>query len=215
MKRRRPEPHLAMRLIPREEKFFRFFRRQAELNVEAAALLCDASRQDPEHVQAVADRIRDLEHEGDTVLREVFALLRKTFITPLDAEDIHRLAERQDDLLDDIEETAFRLAAYRLEATPAAAAQAAEIVRDACGQLVAAVEALEKDRPVHQFTEEVTRLEERADKVLRAAELALFAAESDPITLLKHKELIEWMEAIADRCEDVADVLENIVVKNA
>lgn len=202
-------------MIPREEKFYRFFRRQAELNVEAAALLCDARGQDGEHVQAVANRIRDLEHEGDRVIKEVFDLLRKTFITPLDAEDIHRLAERQDDLLDDIEETAFRLAAYRLEAIPDAAAGAAEIVREACGQLAAAVDALERGGPVHQFTEQVKLLEERADELLRAAELALFATETDPITLLKHKELIEWMEAIADRCEDVADVVENIVVKNA
>ncbi len=204
-----------MRLIPREEKFYRFFRRQAELNVEAAALLCDATKQDLEHVQAVADRIRDLEHDGDAVIQEVYSLLRKTFITPLDPEDLHRLAERQDDLLDDIEECAFRLAAYRLKVIPDAVAITANIVREACGRLAAATEALEQGQPVHQYTEEVKRLEEQADRNLRAAELALFAAETDPIALFKQKELIEWMEAIADRCEDVADVVENIVVKNA
>jgi len=204
-----------MRLIPREEKFYRFFQRQAELNVEAAALLCDAIEQEPERVQATVERIRDLEHDGDAVIQEVFRLLRKTFITPLDPEDIHRLAERQDDLLDDIEECAFRLAAYRLEVIPDAVASTANIVREACGRLAAAVEALERGRPVDQHTDEVKRLEEQADLNLRAAELALFAAETDPIALFKQKELIEWMEAIADRCEDVADVVENIVVKNA
>jgi len=204
-----------MRLIPREEKFYRFFQRQAELNVEAASLLCDAIKQDPERVQATVERIRDLEHDGDAVIQEVFRLLRKTFITPLDPEDIHRLAERQDDLLDDIEECAFRLAAYRLAVIPDAVASTANIVREACGRLAAAVEALERGRPVDQHTDHVKRLEEQADRDLRAAELALFAAETDPISLFKQKELMEWMEAIADRCEDVADVVENIVVKNA
>ncbi len=126
-----------MRLIPREEKFYRFFKRQAELNVEAATLLCDATKQDRQHVEAVAERIRDLEHEGDAVIREVFRLLRKTFITPIDPEDSHRLAERQDDLLYDVEECAFRLAAYRLERIPNAVASGAEIVREACGRLAA------------------------------------------------------------------------------
>jgi len=204
-----------MRLIPKEEKFYRFFQRQAELNVEAAALLCDATKQRPERVQTLAEKIRDLEHDGDTVIQEVFRLLRKTFITPLDPEDIHRLAERQDDLLDDIEECAFRLAAYRLQVMPDAVVSAANIVSEACGRLAAAIEALEHGRPVDQHTDQVKRLEEQVDRNLRAAELDIFAADIDPIALFKQKELIESMEAIADRCEDVADVVENIVVKNA
>lgn len=204
-----------MPLIPREEKFYRFFRRQAELNAEAARLLCDAAGPEYGRAQELADRIRDLEHEGDAVIRDVFALLRKTFITPMDPEDIHRLAERQDDVLDEIEETAFRLAAYRLPEVPSSVSRIAELVRKACAELAAAVSGVEKGKEVDEHTAAVSLLEKEADTVARAAEIELFAAERDPIALLKKKELIGWMEATTDRCEDVAVVVENIVVKNA
>jgi hypothetical protein len=90
-----------------------------------------------------------------------------------------------------------------------------ELVVGGCRQLAAAVDALEHGRPVYEFTREVTRLEERADEVLRAAEAELFSAESDAVRLIKRKEVLEHLESVTDRCEDVADILENIAVKNA
>ena len=204
-----------MRLIPRQEKFYHLFRRHAELTVEAAAIMLDGVQRGQAAIQSAAERIRKLEHDGDDVTQEVVFKLRRTFITPIDPEDIHRLMERQDDVLDDIEECAFRLAAFRFAEVPAAVPALAETVLESCRQVGAALEALEKKQPVGPCIAEVNRLEERADKLLRDAEVALFADEGNPILLLKQKEILEWLETIADRCKDVATVLENVTVKNA
>jgi len=204
-----------MRLIPKRQRFFELFRQQADHAAEAARLLAEAVGQGASTLPNAADRIRAIEHDGDAVFQEVLDWLRKTFITPLDPEDIHRLAERLDDVLDDIEECAFHLAAYRLEPMPKSVVALTRVVCDATSELALAVQALGQNQPVQSNIQSIRNLEKNADEMVRKAVVDLFSTGLGPIPLLQQKEILEWFEAISDRCEDVADVLENIVVKNA
>jgi len=156
-----------------------------------------------------------LEHRGDEVIHEIFTRLNQTFITPLDPEDIHNLSSALDNVLDGIEDTIHRLVSYRIDPIPAAMVSLSEIV-DACSRsLQAAFEALEKDRLIMEHCIEINRLENEADRIGRGAVADLFDQEKNPITLIKLKEVYDFFEATVDSCEDVADVLQNVVVKNS
>ncbi len=204
-----------MRLIPKRQRFYELFRQQSDLAAEAARLLAEAVERDSSALPGAAERIRAIEHDGDATFQEVLAWLRKTFITPLDPEDIHRLAEGLDDVLDDIEECAFHLTAYRLEPMPTSVVELLSVVCNATAQLALAVRALERNQPVQPHIQSIRALEKNADEMVRTAVVKLFSTGLEPIPVLQQKEILEWFEAISDRCEDVADVLENIVVKNA
>jgi hypothetical protein len=204
-----------MKLLPRQEKFFDLFIKQADIIAEAARLLREAVKQGNSHLARAAGRIQQLEQEGDEIIHDIFTKLNQTFITPLDPEDIHLLSSRLDDVLDGIEEAVHRMVAYRLDPIPPAVVELCEVVHDAAGSLQKAFRALHKDQQVLEHCIEVNRLEDCADQVLRRAISELFQRERDAIALIKQKEVLESLEETADRCEDVADGLQNVVVKNS
>jgi len=204
-----------MRLLPRQEKFFELFVHQVRIIDEAAQLLLEGARNGNSQLSRNAVRIKQLEREGDEVAHDIFTKLNQTFITPLDPEDIHALSSRLDDVLDDIEDSAYRMSAYRLEPIPPTVIELCEIVAQCAKALVKAFEALNKEAALLDHCIEVNRLEDYADEVLRRAIAELFEREQDPISLIKLKEVYEFLEDTTDRCEDVADVLQNVVVKNS
>jgi predicted phosphate transport protein (TIGR00153 family) len=204
-----------MRLLPRQEKFFASFVSQVRLISEASRLLLEAVKDGNSHLARTAVRIQQLEHEGDEIIHDIFTRLNQTFITPLDPEDIHSLSSRLDDVLDGIEDAAYRMVAYRLEPIPPTVIELCQVVHDCALSLEKAFEALNKDQKLLDHCIEVNRLEDYADQLVRRAIADLFQEETDPIALIKQKEIYEFLEDTTDRCEDVTDVLQSVVVKNS
>ena len=204
-----------MRLLPREEKFYHLFLKQVEIISEASRLLLEAVRAGNARLAVAATEINVLEHRGDEVIHELVTPLNQTFITPIDPEDIHNLSSALDTVLDGVEETAHRMVSYRIHPIPPTMIELSEIVASCARALKAAFEALEKTGPIMEHCIEINRLENEADLVGRSAVADLFDTEKDPITLIKLKEVYECFEATIDSCEDVADVLQNVVVKNS
>lgn len=204
-----------MRLLPREEKFYHLFSQQVEVISEASRLLLDGAKAGNSRLAEVAQQIIALEHRGDEIIHEIFTRLNQTFITPLDPEDIHNLSSKLDDVLDGIEDSVYRMVAYRLDAIPEKMIALSEVVHRCCQTLEKAFNALEKNEKVMEDCIEINRLENEADRLVRAAVSDLFENQKDAILLIKLKEIYEFLEATTDRCEDVADVLQNVVVKNS
>ena len=204
-----------MRLLPREEKFYHLFLKQVEIISEASRLLMEGVRGGRAHMAGAATEINVLEHRGDEVIHELFTRLNQTFITPLDPEDIHNLSSALDNVLDGVEDTAHRLVSYHIDPVPAPMIKLSEIVSSCAKALKAAFEALENSGPIMEHCIEINRLENEADLIGRASVVDLFDKEKDPITLIKLKEVYEFFEGTIDSCEDVADVLQNVVVKNS
>ncbi|HEY4900285.1 MAG TPA: DUF47 family protein [Terriglobales bacterium] len=206
-----------VRFIPRETKFFELFADIANNVVEGAQALSDLLHNyDYETMPAAVAKIAAIEHRGDEMTHRILIKLNQTFITPFDREDIHLLASSLDDVLDFIFAASDRLVTYKItQPSPSAKVLAGIILRQA-EELGKAVALLDKD-DAHLLDHcvEVNRLENEADKVSREAIGRLFDGESDPITLIKLKELLEVLEEASDKAEDVADVLETVVLKGA
>ena len=203
-----------MRFLPREEKFYDFFLSQAKVIMEAAQTLLDGAQAGNSALASAAVKIKTLEERGDELIHEIYHRLNATFITPMDPEDIHSLSSHLDDVLDGIEDAAHRMVAYRLDPIPPMVVELCKIVYTCARSLEEAFEALSRDEPVLKHCIEVNRLEEVADQLVRNAVEELFLNEKDPINLMKLKEIYEFLEQTTDNCEDVADVLQNVSVKN-
>lgn len=204
-----------MRLLPRSEKFFSFFLQQVKIICDSAGTLHEAVMRGNGYLPQAEQTIRSLEQKGDEIIHEVFTRLNTTFITPLDPEDIHSLASHLDDVTDGIEETIHRLVAYHVDPIPPEITELTGIIV-ACGHsLLRAFEALSEDKPLLEHCIEINRLEDTADQIVRRAIADLFRLEKDPIQLIKLKEVYEIIEKTTDFCEDVADVLQGVVVKNS
>ncbi|HUQ92848.1 MAG TPA: DUF47 family protein [Bryobacteraceae bacterium] len=201
-----------MRFLPREEKFFHYFLGQVHLIHEAAVLMVQGAR---DGMEEAALKITQLEKDGDDLIHEILEKLNATFITPLDPEDIHSIASHLDDVLDGIEEAAYKMVAYKVKPVPMAALQMCEIIESCAKTLVLGFEALSQNRSLLEHCIEINRLEEHADHVARNAVADLFEQEKDAIRLIKLKELYELLEITTDYCEDVADALQSVVVKNS
>jgi predicted phosphate transport protein (TIGR00153 family) len=204
-----------MRLLPREEKFFALFLDQATIIRRAATLLVQGVEKGNSELQSVADEIQRLEHKGDEIIHDIFTRLNQTFITPLDPEDIHSLASHLDDVLDGIEDSVARMVMYDLEPIPATVIQMSRIVDQCSVELEKAIKALNTKIPLLPHCIEINRLEDEADTVLRKVISDIFRNETDPIRIIKQKEVHELLEQTTDRCEDIADVLQAVVVKNS
>ena len=204
-----------MRLLPREEKFYHLFAKQVEIISEAARLLLEGVSSGNSRMAGAAAEILTLEHNGDEVIHEVFRRLNQTFITPIDPEDIHSIASALDNVLDGIEDTSHRLVSYCIDPVPPVMVTLAEIVASCAKALRSAVIELEKNGATMTHCIEINRLENEADRIGRTAVADLFNNEKDPIRLIKLKEVYEFFESTVDACEDVADVLQNVVVKNS
>jgi predicted phosphate transport protein (TIGR00153 family) len=204
-----------MKLFPREEKFFEYFHQQVVFICKAADLLVEGAESGNTHLASVAHQIRALEEQADTVIHEIYTRLNSTFITPLDPEDIHSLSSHLDDVIDGIEDSVHRMMNYRIDPLPKTVVELCRLVQS-CGQSLAkAFDALSKGEDLNSHCIEINRLEEAADQLGRAAVADLFATEKDPIRIIKLKEIYEFLELTTDCCEDVADVLQNVQVKNS
>jgi predicted phosphate transport protein (TIGR00153 family) len=202
-----------MRLLPREEKFYALFLSQLDIICEAAGLLLQGVKAGHTRLAEVAKEIKRLEHQGDDISHETFTRLNSTFITPLDPEDIHSLASRLDDVLDGIEDASHRMTAYHVSPIPQGMVQLCEMI-DTCGRaLKKAVEALDEKKEVREHCVAINRIENEANHLVLGLVFELFENEIDLITLIKIKEIYEFLAATTDHCEDVADVLQNVVVK--
>jgi uncharacterized protein len=204
-----------MKLLPREVKFYHLFQKQVDLITEAAGLLLEGMRTGSARLASAATDIAVLENRGDEVIHEIFTRLNQTFITPIDPEDIHNISSALDDVLDGIEDTSHRLVSYHIEPLPPPMVSLAEVVASCARCMKNAIEALEKNGPILAHCIEINRLENEADRVGRSAVADLFEKEKDSIRLIKLKEVYDFFEATIDSCEDVADVLQNVVVKNS
>lgn len=203
-----------MNLLPKDERFFYLFERHSQILCRAAKLLISGLNDGYDGVCRIEEDISRIEDEGDRVVHDIFGHLRSTFITPFDPEDIQALATSLDDVLDGIEDVTFRIVAYRLKPIPSAVLLLAEKVARSCTILADALLALHQNKPVLKLCIEINRLENEADKLERNLIAELFRNEKDPIELIRKKEIYELLEATTDRCEDVADVIQNVSVKN-
>lgn len=201
------------RLIPREEKFYTDFLALADQIVAAAALLDGMLAIDPPDI-AVAAQIQTIEHECDGIAHSIIQRLNRTFVTPIDREDIHELARSLDDVIDAIDAAATVIRRYRVAPVRYGARELSTIIAKSTHQVRMAVDALERKSGVHERAVEVNRLENEADRVHDEALRRLFDEERDPIAVMKWKEVFDFLEEATDRCEDVANVLEGVVVKH-
>ena len=204
-----------MNLLPRDEKFHELFRKQVDVISQAARVLLDALQIGQSRMASAATEIRVLEHRGDEVIHSIFTRLNQTFITPLDPEDIHKISSSLDDVLDGIEDTAHRLSSYNIDPIPPDMLELARILNACAASASRAFEALEKKGLILEHCIEINRLENEGDLITRSAVDDLFRKQKDPIVLIKLKEVYEFFENTIDRFEDVADVLQNVVVKNS
>ena len=205
---------MAFRLIPREEKFFDLFEQQGT-NIVAAARVLEELVHDYGNAKAKAERVKDLEHAGDTLTHEIVKRLNTTFVTPIDREDIYALASRLDDVLDLIDAVADRLLIYKISAPTEGCADMAKVIVKTAEATDRAVRCLRTLSPYyHKHCIEVNRLENEADRLLRDLLAALFEG-VEPIEVIKWKEIYETLESVTDRCEDVVNVIEGIVLKMA
>jgi uncharacterized protein len=205
-----------MRLIPRDTKFFDMFAEIASNVVEGAQVLSDLLQNyDYEQMPAFVQKIREIEHRGDDMTHRILIKLNQTFITPFDREDIHLLASSLDDVLDFVYSASDRLLTYKITQPSPSAKILAGIILKQAEELKKAVSLLSKNHHLLEHCVEVNRLENEADQVSREAIGRLFDGGYDPITLIKLKELLEILEEASDKAEDVANVLETVVLKNA
>ena len=204
---------MAFRLIPREEKFYADFQALAEELKHGARLL--EAMLAPEHpVWSKADEIKEVEHKCDFLTHGIIQRLNRTFVTPLDREDIHALARSLDDVMDSIDASAGLVHLYRLSNVRFGARELAQIVTASTDQVRLAVDAMEQQKGLLGHAVEINRLENEADRVHQQAVSRLFDEERDPLTVMKWKETLDFLEDATDRCEDAANVLEGVVVKH-
>lgn len=204
-----------MHLLPRNERFFDLFQQHVRIVCQGSQMLISGLRGGYEGMCQISKPLEALERNGDDIIHEIFKRLQATFITPFDPEDIQTLATSLDNVLDAIEDATFRIVAYRLDPIPDGAVQLGRIIDDCCQALARALGALRDREPVWDHCIEVNRLENEADAVERTLVSNLFRDAIDPISLIKQKEVFEVLEAATDMCEDVADVVQNVAVKNA
>ncbi len=204
-----------MNLLPKDEKFFDLFQQHMRILCQSSQLLSYGLQMGYDKMCEIAKQMEALERNGDEIIHEIFRRLQSTFITPFDPEDIQTLATTLDNVLDAIEDATFRIVAYRLDPIPDPAIQLGRMIDDSCQALSRALAALRDHKPVWNDCIEVNRLENEADAVERTLVGRLFSSEINPINLIKQKEVFEILEQTTDSCEDVADVIQNVAVKNS
>ena len=205
------------RLMPREGKFFDLFNAHAERIVEGSRELSSMIGQFND-LDAHAQRIDAAERAADKITHECISLLHKTFITPFDRDQIHQLINAMDDILDLIQDVAESVALYDLRSVTPEAKQLAEICHLSCERVKATVGLLtnvKSSAAILKCCDEIDRLESDADRVMRSAMSKLFREENDLKQVMKLRVIYDLLESITDRCEDVANIVEGIVLENS
>ena len=205
---------LGLKLTPQNREFFGLFSRAARNAVEIARLLVELLDRFPEDGVALIRQIKDREHEGDRITHEVVDLLNRTFVTPFDRDDMYRLAGAIDDVCDHVDEAADNVALYGVKVVHEQAKAQAQVILRSTIELAEAVELLEgfKDSKEHLIA--LRELEDEGDRLVREAVSGLFRSDQDPVSILRWKDIYEQLEEAVDACENAADVLEAILVKN-
>jgi uncharacterized protein len=201
-------------LIPREGKFYDDFMMFADQIRNGARLLEQMVATDPPAIEKAA-AIKEIEHQCDFLTHEVIQSLNKTFVPPIDREDIHELARGLDDVMDEIDSAAQLMPLYRITTMRHGARELVRVIVEQSDEIRKAVEALEDRKGVVECAIEINRLENEADRIHKTAIGALFEEERNPIVVLKWKEILDVLERATDRCEDVANLLEGVVVKHS
>jgi uncharacterized protein len=203
--------------MPVEGEFFELFNQHIALCVKGAQeMLAFMSNFDALETRVYA--IEDIEKQADTVTHKCIDLLHKTFITPLDRDDIHKLITRMDDILDLLEDAAQTISLYDIQQVTPEAKRLAELCLagvEKVAKAVALLRNMDNSKEILQVCAEIDRLESDADHVMRAAMSKLFRDEPDVRNLIKLKAIYEILETVTDRCEDVANIIEGIVLENA
>ena len=205
------------RLLPREDDFFVLFERHAALTVDGAKEM-QRLVQGGQNVRVLAARIKEIEHETDVITHTCVERLHKTFITPFDRDDIHRLITRMDDVMDYIESAAVAVMLYELTEMTTPARELADVLvrsTEAVAIAVAGLKTVKQSQTILTACIEVNRLENEGDEILRNALAGLFRDAKDPLLVLKWKEVYEALENATDRCEDVANIIEGVVLEHA
>jgi predicted phosphate transport protein (TIGR00153 family) len=205
---------MKFRLFPRGEDFFPLFEQAADNLVAGATHLRDFM-DDYRNIEQKAQAIKAIELKGDHLTHEIVEKLNRTFITPMDREDIHALSSGLDDVVDAIEAVSNRMIAFRIEAPTPELREMTDILCRAGEEIQKAIHSLRKLDGLMCFCIQIKNLETRADELSRQLISDLFGRERDPISVIKWKEIYGRMESATDRCEDIANIIEAIVVKNA
>ena len=204
---------MRFRLIPREEKFYDDFLAMADELLKGSRLLEEMLAAD-HPIWDKADEIKEVEHKCDFLTHEIIQRLNRTFVTPIDREDIHALARSLDDVMDAIDASASLVRMYRLDRVLFGARELAHIISSCTTEVRLALAALEQTKGVAAHSVEINRLENEADRTHQQAVMRLFDDERDPINVMKWKETLDFLEDATDRCEDVANVIEGVMVKH-
>ena len=200
-------------LTPQNRAFFGLFSRASTNAVEISRLLVELLDRFPESTELI-HRIKDREHEGDRVTHEVVDLLNRTFVTPFDRDDMYRLATAIDDVCDHVDEAADNIGLYGVRVVPPEAKSQADVILRSAIKLDEAVELLEGFKDSSAHLAELRALEDEGDRLVRDAVAGLFRSGQDPISIIRWKDIHEQLEGAVDACENAADVLEAILVKN-
>lgn len=207
-------PKLRLRLVPRDESFFELFVRLAE-KVEQAAVAFEDMVSDFRDLPRKAARLRDIEHEGDELTHAIMRRLNTVFVTPLDHDDIHRLASRLDDVIDHIEAAADLFVLHKIEQPHPEMKAQADVLGRASTATREALQRLPKYRELSGYWVEINRLENEGDRIYRRAVADLFGGDHKAMDVLKWKDIIDESEAAIDQLEDIANMLEGIALKHA
>jgi predicted phosphate transport protein (TIGR00153 family) len=202
-----------LRLTPQKREFYVLFNRASANARDIAGALVDLLATWPDGRERLRD-IREMENEGDRLTHEVINLLNRTFVTPFDRDDMYRLASVIDDVCDHIDEAADNIDAYEVKDVPEKARQQAEVIHRAASRLHEAVELLEGFKDSQRQLVALRELEDEGDRLEREAVAELFRSGADPLTIIRWKDIHAQLEEAIDACENAADVLEAILVKN-
>ncbi len=205
---------MRIRLIPREEQFFDLFVEDAA-NVLSAARHLEEMLRSYDNIEQRAKELFAMEHHGDEISHSIGRRVNTTFVTPFDREDIVALISGLDDILDLIEEVADTFILYQVDAPTPAAVQQAKIIVKQCEAIYEALQRLRTFNGLQKYWTEINRLENEGDRITRAAVAGLFSEKTKATDIIKWKDIYGLLEATIDKCEDVADIIEKIVVKHA
>jgi predicted phosphate transport protein (TIGR00153 family) len=201
-------------LVPQKREFFDLYNRAAANTVSIAQVLIDLLEQFPERAEERLRDIKELEHEGDRLTHEVVDLLNRTFVTPFDRDDMYRLSTALDDVCDYVDDAAEKIGGYGIRDVRPAAVEQARVIHRSATKLSEAVARLEGFKDSRRQLIELRELEDEGDRIARSAISELFTGGTDAITLVRWKDIYEQLEEAVDACENAADVLEAILVKN-